>query len=120
MSGDNRKAIPSSVSFTIAPTTPLVSSTPSDTNHATLQIPSEKSRKLASNHTEGKNGYTSSEEDLDVLLDPGTLPDMIYNAQMSWWRSSVRRVLVRALKHESRILGQFQVCLCKAVKSNTI
>ncbi|CCA73083.1 related to YSR3-dihydrosphingosine-1-phosphate phosphatase [Serendipita indica DSM 11827] len=39
---------------------------------------------------------------------PGTLPDAVYNAQLSWWRSATRRALKRSLKHESRILGKIQ------------
>lgn len=46
----------------------------------------------------------------EILMDsPGTLPDSVYDTQMAWWRASVRRILVRSLKHESRILGAFQV-----------
>ena len=44
-------------------------------------------------------------------VSPGTLPDAVYNAQLSWWRSATRRALKRSLKHESRILGKIQVGL---------
>ncbi|KAG8851831.1 hypothetical protein FRB91_007354 [Serendipita sp. 411] len=52
------------------------------------------------------------EDDLEgeELLDesPGTLPDSVYDLQMSWWRAAVRRMLIKSLVHESRILGAIQ------------
>lgn len=63
------------------------------------------------------DGYAQREDldatahDNEVLDDsPGTLPNAVYDAQMSWWRASFRRLLIRSLEHESRALGYIQVC----------
>jgi hypothetical protein len=61
------------------------------------------------------------EDNKDMLDDsPGTLPDSVYDVQMSWWRAAVRRMLVRSLKHESRVLGYIQVCYSLTLTKSTL
>jgi hypothetical protein len=61
------------------------------------------------------------EDPKDMVDDsPGTLPDSVYDAQMSWWRAAVRRMLIRSLKHESRFLGYIQVCYCLTLMKLTL
>ncbi|KAG9054832.1 hypothetical protein FS842_004011 [Serendipita sp. 407] len=57
-----------------------------------------------------EKGVVEDDLENEELLDesPGTLPDSVYDLQMSWWRAAVRRMLMKSLVHESRILGAIQ------------
>jgi hypothetical protein len=39
----------------------------------------------------------------------GTLPEEIYDGTLNWWRSGIRRVLLKSLRAESRWIGHLQV-----------
>jgi len=68
----------------------------------------DQNKRFSLDGLDEKLGHEDTKEMLDE--SPGTLPDSVYDAQMSWWRAAVRRMLIRSLKHESRILGYIQVC----------
>lgn len=46
---------------------------------------------------------------------PGTAPDHVYEANMSWWRYRIRRFLVSNLHTESRSIAAIQVSVHKEV-----
>jgi len=58
----------------------------------------------------------SSHDGIDAQLEvhahghgPGTAPDHVYEANMAWWRYSVRRFLAANLHYESRWIAAMQV-----------
>jgi hypothetical protein len=46
----------------------------------------------------------------------GMLPAEIYDGTLNWWRSGIRRLLVKNLERESRWIGQLQVCVIDRFK----
>lgn len=73
-----------------------------------LRHSSSTDKKFSLDGFDEKRSFEEANETLDE--SPGTLPDSVYEAQMSWWRAATRRMLIKSLKYESRILGQIQVC----------
>lgn len=43
------------------------------------------------------------------MLGPGLRDDDVYDAQMSWWRAGLRRIMLKNLKTESDWIGALQV-----------
>ncbi len=48
-------------------------------------------------------------EVMSVTYAPGTQPDDVYDGSMAWWRASIRKLLIRSLKVESRWIAAIQV-----------
>lgn len=54
-------------------------------------------------------GYSSPREVDVVPTGIGLLPDEVYDRAMSWWRSGIRKALMRSLAWESRTIAAMQV-----------
>lgn len=51
-------------------------------------------------------------EDVRLVVGAaGRLPEEVYERTLSWWRAGLRRVIMRNIEWESKVLATMQVCL---------